>query len=406
VSETFGLTTSGLNIMRLADIKAALEASFQSEFGSAVNLDAATPEGQLIGIIADREALIWELIELVYAAYNPDSAAGQALDALCALNNIVRLDPVPSSCTSDAGNSLVITGTVGAVVPIGFTVHKTGDTSATFATEEEFTIGALGTVDADFYCTSVSADSGLVGGPVVALAGSLVNIDTPNADVTAVTQPSDATVGRDVETDAELRLRRNQSLSIPSAASVNGIYSSVSAVDDVTSCTVYENITDVTDMNGLPPHSFQVVVQGGADADIAAAIWTSKPAGIKSYGNHSEVTTDSQGRSQTMYFSRPTPLVLYVKCNIVKNTDSSEGAVYPSNGDALVAAAILEFGNQAIVGRDVVPSQFYTPINTVPGVWGISLKIDIIAVPVFTGVVVVGQTELASFDSSRITVIS
>ena len=50
-----------------------------------------------------------------------------------------------------------------------------------------------------------------------------------------------------------------------------------------------------TDAEGRPPHSFECVIDGGTDADIAQVIWDNMANGIQPYGNTSEVIQDSQG---------------------------------------------------------------------------------------------------------------
>lgn len=51
-------------------------------------------------------------------------------------------------------------------------------------------------------------------------------------------------------------------------------------------------VTITTDF-GRPPHSFEIVVSGGLDQDIAQAIYNSQPAGISSYSNPLLSTTGS-----------------------------------------------------------------------------------------------------------------
>ena len=48
---------------------------------------------------------------------------------------------------------------------------------------------------------------------------------------------------------------------------------------------VYENDSNVVDAAGRPPHSVEVVVDGGSNTDIAAQILATKSGGINTYGN-------------------------------------------------------------------------------------------------------------------------
>lgn len=59
--------------------------------------------------------------------------------------------------------------------------------------------------------------------------------------------------------------------------------------------TVVNNTTGVTISSyfGRPPNSFEIVVEGGADSDIANAIYGAQPAGIQAYGSPVLRTTGS-----------------------------------------------------------------------------------------------------------------
>jgi hypothetical protein len=173
---------------------------------------------------------------------------------------------------------------------------------------------------------------------------------------------------------------------------------------DVLSCHVYENTGDVVNGDGLPPKSIEAVVQGGTDSAIAAALWAAKPAGIETFGTTSQVVTDIQGNNQTVNFSRPEQVELYIAAIVTPNTNPAEGPLYPADGNDQVAAALLAFGNEQEVGVDVFPVRFMAAILSVQGVNAVDLYIDSIPVPVNQAPITIGTRQLASFDSSRIEV--
>lgn len=81
-------------------------------------------------------------------------------------------------------------------------------------------------------------------GPIAAPANSLTQIVTPVAGWVSLTNPQAGITGRNEETDAELRLRRAQSLHLQGAATVEAITSRVKQeVPGVTSVIVFENVT-------------------------------------------------------------------------------------------------------------------------------------------------------------------
>jgi len=60
----FGLTSSGFIIKRLVDIKSELESLYRSVFGAGIKTTDDTVFGKLIGIQSEREAVLWELMQI------------------------------------------------------------------------------------------------------------------------------------------------------------------------------------------------------------------------------------------------------------------------------------------------------------------------------------------------------
>jgi len=168
-----------------------------------------------------------------------------------------------------------------------------------------------------------------------------------------------------------------------------------------------ENDTDAVDGNGLPAHSFQVVVSGGADIDVADIIWLKKPAGIQAFGDITEQIIDSQGVSHDISFSRPTAVTIYVEVTI------TTFAEYPANGDDLIKQAIVDYANGDLVDNrsfgladDVIYTRLYTPINSVAGHEIDDLQISISSPASGTANIAIAVDEIADFQIANITVVS
>lgn len=387
----YGLTDKGFIRPTLEEIRESIRQSFRDDFGKGINLDDRSPFGNIVNTMADRFDSLWQVTELLWQSMAPDMATGQALDQLCAINNITRLAAASSQVT------LALTGTAGTVLAAGLTVSAPGNTSVKFALDEAVTLtGGTDTVTST--CTKT--------GQISAAAGTLTHIDNPIAGWSTVTNPADAVLGRAVETDSELRLRRLQLLNRKGTATIDGIRAYLLAnVANIIQAHVYENYTSTVDSEGLPPKSIECVVAGGTDQNVADAIWACKPGGIQPYGTSSATAIDSEGNSHTIGFSRPSPISIYVKATLVRNTNPSEGDVYPADGDDAVKAAILAFGQDMAVGHDVILSQFYTPINTVAGVFGIDLRIGTAPNPTGTANITIHPREIASFEEANIEVL-
>ena len=386
-----GLSASGFEIKRFDEIKTELENSFKAVFGPNINVSESEPLGQIIGILAEREALVWELSEGVYNSQYPSTAEGIPLDNVAAITGTTRLSATKSTA------EIEITGTPGTIIDAGFTVSVNGSPNDQFVTLQQETIGGGGTVDADVEAVNF--------GPTLAPAASLTEIDTPVSGVTSVTNSADAIVGRDEESDADLKARRKESLQ-KGITTIEGIRSFLlQTVDDVNAVFVIENVLDVPDGASRPGHSFETIVDGGVDLEIAQAIFDAKPAGIETFGSESEIITDSQGGNHTIRFSRPTPIDIYIIVNITKNIDPAEGSVYPVDGDTQVENALLAYASENLgIGDDVIVNQLYTPINTVAGVIGIDIKIGTAPAPTLSNNITVDATEISAWDSARITV--
>lgn len=132
---------------------------------------------------------------------------------------------------------------------------------------------------------------------------------------------------------------------------------------------IYENDTDVVDENGVLPHSFLTLVDGGLSSDVATAIWRNRPTGIRSQGNTSVDILDSFGYVRTINFSRPTEVQVYIEIGLETNNR------FPEDGENKIREALIAYINGLTINDDVVYSRLYTPINSVVGHQVNSLRI-------------------------------
>ena len=239
-------------------------------------------------------------------------------------------------------------------------------------------------------------------GPTSANAGSLTNIVTPISGLSAVINTQDAFIGTNVEADNAYRVRMANELQIAGAGTLPAIRARLLKVAGVTSVFVYENITDITDIRNRPPHSFEAVVNGGTDSDVAYAIWNAKPAGIATYGTSNFTITDSQGDQHVIYFSRPTLVGIYVIANLTINDVNDP---YPANGDTLVKELLANFINGLGQGRDVVVvPQLVSSIVSVPGIGDAVLLVGKLPGPTLPNNILIQAYEQAFSQTTFITV--
>ena len=472
---TYGLTSAGFTRKRLPIIKTELETAMQSAFGL-IDITAGSVFSQLIGIFAEREALLWERCEELYYAMYPASAEGAALDGVAQMVGIVRLASVK---TTVIGALLGVEGTVvlsGTQVTLaggtagfeliadteitnehaiqvtlapddatngdtyefdvnevtysveyidatptltelvaeivsdlgtisGITITNNGESITLTATDYEtaFSVNPVSHIDISSLETPANFQALLVGATIVPV-GTLTEIATPVSGLTSCTNYVVGVTGRAVESDANLRIRRASSLSVIGSSTVEAIRSRIlQGVDDVTAVSVCENTTDAV-VDSRPAHSFEAVVSGGADQDIADMIWAVKPAGIATYGTESAVeVTDSEGNIHDIYFSRPTPVEIYVEIEYTLNAEED----YPVGGDNNMKAGILALGNLSDIGDDVIIQKFFTPVYAISGIATAVIRIRVGETPGGSGYIsnlTIASTEIATFETAHITI--
>lgn len=347
-----GITIDGFERKRLDTILDELNQELKAIFGENLNLDPETPDGQVSGVFSESHANLWELAEAGYNAFNPSAATGDVLSNLVQLNGIVR-QPATFSTVE-----LSLTGTNSTVIPLGSLVST--DDGIFFATDEEVTIAA-GTATVDATAT--------ITGPQPGVTSTIVNIDTPLTGWDTVTNAEDAVLGQLEETDAELRTRREKSVTREAVAIPDAIIAEVENIEGVTHTSIKINETNSTDGDGIPAHSFLVIAEGGIDLEVATAIYNEKSIAIGTFGTTTVNVLDSQGIGHDINFSRPILIDIHIQVTITTFSD------FPQNGDDLIKQAIIDYAAGTLVpGRDfgvsddIVYSELFTPINSVDGV--------------------------------------
>lgn len=386
----FGVTSAGFAKKSYSDIRASLEGAAKSAFGQAVDLSPTGPMGQLLGIFSDEFSQIWEAVEDAYQI-SPDSAAGNTLDEIASLTGISRLAAQPSKVT------VRFTGAADTIIPEAAVVTVAGNPTARFQTARSSIIALTGYVD--IVCYSVAT------GPILAPAGTLTVLEAPISGVTSVTNPLDAAPGRNRETDAELRIRRADLLQRPKTPTIEGIRAAMKLLPGVTEAIVQENKTTSADDYGRPPKSIEVFVEGGEVQAILDTLWQTKGAGIETVGTITGQVTDSQGLPQSLSFSRPVEVLIYIKVTVNTNTNYKEGPVFPADGAEQIKNSVVAWGRTLRIGQDVWTSSIYAAAASVPGVRSIAVALNSLPNPTQTDTINIGVSEIAMFDTSRVTVV-
>ena len=211
-------------------------------------------------------------------------------------------------------------------------------------------------------CTNHVGFRSLEKGSIVAPAHSLTNIHTPLTGWIASNNITAAKVGNDLESDTDLRARRNHSVKLGGSGTLESIKSTLLNLTGVTSVTVYENSSNKLDSRGLPANSFEALITGGKNLDIARAIWQKKPAGIKTHGQISIALKDSSNKQQVVSFSRPRKVFVHSEIIITKTPSFNMNCLTD------MQHRIIEQINRLEVGANVILKSLFLSIFSEQGI--------------------------------------
>lgn len=231
-------------------------------------------------------------------------------------------------------------------------------------------------ISADSVTTEGSIEA-LVDGDIIAPTNSITQIVTIISGLQSTTNNAQAVIGREVESDEELRIRIKTTSASDCTGTIPAIEDAIlNNVAGVSSVKVTENTTATTDVDGRPPHSYETVVVGGDNADVASELWRTKPAGIQLHGNTYVVTVDSNGNNRDIYFTRPVAINFAVRVRYVKYNEEA----YPVTGNDLISAAVLDYINALDIDKDVIPSRLFGPIySATTGIDSLTVEVQTLA---------------------------
>lgn len=382
-----GISATGFELKDFATVKEEIEQALIHSFGT-IDLQAPSVFAQIVAIMSEREALLWEKLQAVYYSQYPDTAQGYSLDAACALTGISRLKSTYTKVlcqlkgvnytTIPKGSEVLVENTdrlfylmddititnekcysitielnhnnesVDSYV-LNINNHKITATSlglikqindsnidvkAELDKDNEYIIINSASVEQSFSCfvsdnikiidcTNNAIFKARKKGYVVAPSFAVSVIQTPIQGWISVSNINAGILGRELESDVELRARRKDSLRLSGSGTMEAIRAKILNIKGVTSVSIVENPNALIDAQGRPAHSFEVLVIGGSDAEIAKVIWQTKPVGVLTYGNSSLVINDSCGKKHRLYFSRAVRKYVYItiKLKVAENFD-------------------------------------------------------------------------------------
>lgn len=400
------------------DVQDSLVNKLRQEAGENVDLKQSSPVKQLLDTVAIEVAGLWEAAEENYYATYYQDAFGDQLDKLLSIAGMSRIPR--RAATGEVQFHTDAPNNTDKAIPKGIevTTKPTGDVPAIpFKTVEPATLSegeqnVLVSVEAKKPWETNVEETWL--GEATNLApDSLTQLTEPLSGVDSVTNPKptgdtdDGFVeGRDRETDAEFKLRYENTFAKSGDATLDAVRSEIfNASSEVVNVHVEENVTttDETDADGLPPKSFRATVLGGDEDDIAQAILDSRPAGIQSYGDQSGTAETTDGTAKSESFQRATQTDVHADLTVTTtNTFPADGAtqirdhlVHYVGGEDSSGLAVS--GTE--IGEDVIYDQVFAAVMQVTGVREVDLTLGTEASPTSTSNVSVPATNVARTDT-------
>lgn len=348
----------------LADLDAA--------FGGNLNLQQTTPQGQL----AVSTAAVIGYMNDLYLAYtngvDPAYASGRMQDAIARIYFLERQPALSTTVQCDCN------GLTGTIIPTGALAQAIDGNI--YQCLEGGTIPPGGFLSLVFACVTT--------GPIPCPVDSLNRIYQTVPGWDSINNPSEGTLGRNVESRADFEQRRAESVAINAVGVLPAIRASVLNVADVLDAYVAENDTGSTVVIGgvtLAAHSIYVCVNGGAQADVARAIWRKKPPGCGYTSTGTTVTVVVTDDNSGYSIPYPTYDVIFDPAQslpILFAVSIADSVGVPANATDQIRDVIMaafngdDGGPRARIGSTIFASRFYAGIAAL-GSWAQIIAINI-----------------------------
>ena len=345
------LTETGIVIESFDAILSKLEQGFRAIYGQNINLNADTPDGQMIGLLAQMRMDFEELAQTVYNQLDPDAATGAWLEQRVAYAGLMR-----RAASYSYLRSVILTGEPYTQLYAGVMVSDPNKTRWVLVSDVQ--LDSNGSARADFRSEQLGSYNLGKNTPLT--------IETITLGLQRATTFENAEVGEDEETDQQLRERFWVSRTKNATNSAEAIAAKIRALPDVKQVRILENNGAQRDKLGIEPHSLNVIVEGGENSQIAEVIYQNKGAGVGLQGAIA-VTLQKNKEPRLIRFDRAIAVDIQIVMRCVRYEDFTE--IDKEEIKRLLTLQKFE------IGQSVSLSRLYSPINQVGGFWIKELKI-------------------------------
>lgn len=393
-------STSGLDVPDEADILAGRLTDLANALGASMSKDLTTPQGQIAisdtAIIAEKNNQLLAIVNQI----NPDISSGRFQDAIGRIYFIDRISATGTTVTATC------TGLVGKTIPAGSLAQDSS--GYIYESVDSGQIGADGSVLILFKNRTT--------GPIPCPSGALNQIYQSVDGWSGISNTAPGVLGNDVESRSNFEVRRRQSVARNSRNQDASVLSAVLATSGVLDAYVWSNRTAATVNKGTTnypvlSHSIFISVYGGADADVAEAIFSTYNPGANLNGTTHYTVYDNVNYlppypSYDMQWLKASPTRVYFKVQI----DSSLNP--PSDITTQVTNMIISVFNgeydgigKARIGSTINAGKYYAPIISInPDTVGVLLLQVSLNGTTYNPSVTMGIDQVPTIQASDITV--
>jgi baseplate J-like protein len=377
---------SGFHYPTYDDIKQELVSEMKRIYGQDLYLENDSQDYQMISAFALKIYDTYQAIELDYNNRSVKTAIGTALDTLVKNSGITRKKASHSTV------KLTVTGEPGTGIIGGLAKDPAGNTWA--LNDYYLIIPPSGSIQVGATCTKL--------GDITTNVNTITKIVNPTKGWISVTNPTIPAMGQPIETDEQLRRRHSISVANPSQTVIESTEGSIAAIPGVTRYRVYENDTSLTDSNGIPSHSICAVVEGGADKEIAQAIYLRKGPGCGTYGSSTVQLIPRSTVPINIKFSRPTVVDIDVQVKI----KALNG--YTNESEIAIIEQVRKYLSLLEIGQNVYISSVWSVVAraisniTFPTFSVLEIKLGSNTSGLAASDIPVGYNAVAKFKSCRV----
>lgn len=346
-----GVTSNGLEVLSNNELLSFEQSSLNDIYaadGESINFDSETPDGQATNIFAQIATDDRELAQGVYNSFDPDKCSGSVQDSRYALNYLFR-----------KGGTFTIQN-------IDVTVNKTVTLQGLDANYNDLNAASYTVSDNAgnlwYLIDTVTLTAGTTSLPFRSqnygnsqpIIGTITNQVTKVLGVTSVINSvAPTTLGVEQETDSQFRLRRNRSTALRGQNNNDALLGQILGLDGVSDARTFVNIPTAPDYDSnLPDYAVWVIVEGGANSDIADVIYANS-TGLPMYGSVEVDVEAISGQVFTTKFDRANPVSLYIQFDF---QFSGSSTVINEDGIKEYIAANLSYN----LGEDAETSKITT----------------------------------------------